>query len=214
MPIEFDPINKYILITSPTKQLTALNIYNAVMDWCGDQETISYTIPMKAVGKFPIGAGINSDSIFILINGWKIKFWSGTYQARITGTLITDDESERTVPPDSGNVEITFQVSSQGTVVGDIAELQGQCETLKTVTNEIQGQVLTVEEQTENIDARTLQLVSDILKILKIHEGRWQIKNNQLIIYNPDGQTVYKRFNLLDKTGKPSEKNIYERVPA
>ena len=122
MGIEFDPINKYIKITSPTTELTALEIYSQVMDWCDDQPTMGYTVPMRAVGKAPLGGGVYTDSIFILQNGWKIKFWSGTYQAKITGTLITDDETPRTVPPDSGNVEVVFQVSSQGTVIPDVAE--------------------------------------------------------------------------------------------
>jgi len=115
--IEFDPINKYVLITSPTTQLTALTIYNSTMDWCDEQPTIVHSIPMRAVGKAPLGGGVYTDSIFILQDGWKIKFWSGTYQAVIMGTVITDDETPRTVPPDSGNVEVIFQVSSQGIVI-------------------------------------------------------------------------------------------------
>ena len=122
MPIQFDPIAKYILVTSPTTALTALEIYSAAMDWCDDQPTMGYTIPMEAVGKFDMGGGVYSDSIFLLKNGWKIKFWSGTYQATITGTLLPEPGQSRTVPPDSGNVEVVFQVSSQGTVIPDIAE--------------------------------------------------------------------------------------------
>ena len=118
MGIEFDPIHKYILVTSPTTDLTALEIYSATMGWCDDQPTMGYTVPMKAIGKAPLGGGVYTDSIFVLQQGWKIKFWSGTYQAVIIGTLITDDETARTVPPDSGNVEVVFQVSSQATVIG------------------------------------------------------------------------------------------------
>ena len=117
MPIAFDPVNKYILVTSPTTELTALALYSATMDWCDEQPTIVHSVPMKAVGKAPLGGGVYTDSIFILQDGWKIKFWSGTYQAVIMGTVITDDETPRTVPPDSGNVEVIFQVSSQGIVI-------------------------------------------------------------------------------------------------
>lgn len=116
MGIQFDPINKHILIMSPTTTISALEIYNAAMDWCDEQTTMGYDIPMSAVGKFDMGGGVYSDSIFMLINGWKIKFWSGTYQAVISGTLLPEAGQSRTVPPDSGNVEIVFQVSSQGTI--------------------------------------------------------------------------------------------------
>lgn len=122
MGIEFNPTNKLILITSPTTQLTALSIYNEAMDWCDEQPTIVHTVPMRAVGKAPLGGGVYTDSIFILQDGWKIKFWSGTYQAVIMGTVITDDETPRTVPPDYGNVEVIFQVSSQGIIILGVGE--------------------------------------------------------------------------------------------
>lgn len=123
MPFEFDPVNKLIKILAGTgSPLPALTIYNMVMDWTDSQEAMGYTVPMSAVGKAPLGGGVYTDSVFILQDGWKIKLYNGTYQFIIVGTVITDDESPRTVPPDSGNVEVIFQVSSQGTVIPDVAE--------------------------------------------------------------------------------------------
>lgn len=152
MGIEFDAINKYILITSPTTDLAALQIYNATMDWCDDQPTMGYTVPMKAIGKAPLGGGVYTDSIFILQDGWKIKFWSGTYQATITGTLITDDESERTVPPDSGNVEVVFQVSSQATIIPDEAEwTQTEKNDLISNIDEIKPKIDAIKPKTDNL---------------------------------------------------------------
>lgn len=75
---------------------------------------------MSAVGKAPLGGGVYTDSVFILQDGWKIKLYDGTYQFIIVGTVITDDETDRTVPPDSGNVEVIFQVSSQGIIATDL----------------------------------------------------------------------------------------------
>ena len=118
MPIVFDPINKLVKITSPTTTVNVLDIYTAAMDWADEIENIVYGPPMMAVGKFGMGAGVFSDSIFILIDGWKIKPWSGNYMLTLAGTLITDDESARTVLPDSGNVEVVFQVCSQGITSG------------------------------------------------------------------------------------------------
>ena len=115
MVILFDPINKWIKITSGT-EISALTIYNATMDWCDAQDNIVYDVPMAAIGKAPLGGGVYTDSIFILQHGWKIKLYNGTYQFTIFGTIITDDETVRTAPPDSGNVEVIFQVSSQGTL--------------------------------------------------------------------------------------------------
>lgn len=170
MPIAFDPDNKYILITSPTTITTALSIYSTVMEWADDQENMDSICPMRAVGKNPMGGGVFTDSIFILQYGWKIKPWSGNYQLVIQGTVITDDESRRTVSPDSGNVDIIFQVSSFAT------NLQ-------------------------------LDAISDLEKIAK---NRWKIENNQLIIYDDDGVTPLRVFNLSGG----STPAYSERMPA
>ena len=119
---DFDPINKFIKILSGSQNpLDALDIYDKSMDWADNSGSMVYDAPMGAVGKAPLGGGVYSDSIFILQNGWKLKFYDGTYQFIIKGTIITDDETARTVSPDSGSVEAIFQVSSQGTISTDLA---------------------------------------------------------------------------------------------
>jgi len=163
MGVSFDPIAKYILITSPTILISALEIYNMAMDWCDDPTTISYTIPIMAVGKFDMGGGVYSDSIFMLINGWKIKPWAGDYQLVISGTLLGEPGESRWVPPDSGDVSVEFQVSSQG-----IVSVQGSGVTqqdkddiidpLEAMLNQIKGSGWTVE---------TLKLLKELVDELE-----------------------------------------------
>ena len=47
--------------------------------------------------------------------------------------------------------------------------------------------------------------------LLKAETGNWEIKDNQWIYYDKDGNELFK-FNLYDKDGKPSETNVYKRV--
>jgi len=47
----------------------------------------------------------------------------------------------------------------------------------------------------------------------KLFGNRWKIENNELKIYDDDNQTVIRRFKLYDKEGKPTETNVYDRVP-
>jgi hypothetical protein len=172
MAIEFYPTPKLIKITSGTS-ITALEIYNAAMDWVDSQEGMAYTCPIAAYGKFGMGGGVYSDSIFVLLDGWKIKLYNGTYQFTIIGTLITDDQTARTISPDSGNVEVVFQVTSQG------INLQSD----------------------------------DIATIKKLNQNRWKILNNQLIIYDDDGVTPIRTFDLKNAAGEPAEQDVYERQP-
>ena len=177
-----DYVNKRIHHSANQNVYTVQELYSWLMDMFDEQGAMDDEIPMSA----------QTPTAYTMINGWKIKLYDGNYQFTFIGTLITDDESARTVPPDSGNVEMVFQVSSQGTVVGDIQELQDQCEEIETQLGEVQT-------QTENIE--------------HVSEGRWEIKTEGGIDYliqyesdNPD--VIHKKYQLVKKGG------IYvERIP-
>lgn len=53
----------------------------------------------------------------------------------------------------------------------------------------------------------------DVERVLKIEQGRWQIKNYQLTIFDTDGTSPLVVFDLKDKLGKPTEEEPYERDP-
>ena len=199
MAISFDGDSKLIHITSPTTFTTAQDIYDEAMEWADEQENMVYGMPLEAAGYAAIGGGVYTDKIFILLHGWKIKPWSGTYQLRIQGSLITDDESQRSVQPDTGNVEIVFEVATYGTVtaIGSGVTPQDKLDIADKVWEHTSG-----IEITDNVE---------ILK--KIATGRWKIVGNQLIFYDEDQVTPIYVFNLKDKTGQPTETEPYERVP-
>lgn len=200
MAVEFDPTNKYIKITSGTS-ITGLEIYNATMDWCDAQENMAYSVPMKAIGKAPLGGGVYTDSIFILQDGWKIKLYDGTYQFTVYGTVITDDESSRTVPPDTGYVEVVFQVSSQATIIsGEGAGITQQDK------EDIAGLVWT------HTSGQTLTERVNLLR--QIEQGKWKIVDCTMTIYDNDGTTELLKFELFGKDGtKDLTKGVYERRP-
>lgn len=52
----------------------------------------------------------------------------------------------------------------------------------------------------------------DIILTRKILSNNWEIKNNQLIIYDDDGVTELAKFDLYDRLGNPAEINIFKRV--
>jgi len=54
MGIQFDPINKLIKIISPTKEITAQEIYNASMEWAAREKNMGYEVPIRAEGNPPI----------------------------------------------------------------------------------------------------------------------------------------------------------------
>lgn len=55
--------------------------------------------------------------------------------------------------------------------------------------------------------------VDDIGEARQAALGRWKIVGTQLIIYEDDGTTPFKTFNLLDTGGLPSVSSVFERTP-
>ena len=196
---EFDTVNKYIKLANLTS-IEVQDIYNEAKDWEDSPEGIGHRIPMEAVGYAPLGGGAYTDKIFILVNGWKIQPYSGTYILTLLGTLITDDETDRFVAPDSGSVQIVVQVTSQGIIVA----------TGSGVTQQDKEDIADlVETQTGSPIKTTLGAVeTDVDLIKKIETGRWKVVGNQLIIYDEDKVTPLKVFNLSGEQTTPySERN-------
>ena len=52
---------------------------------------------------------------------------------------------------------------------------------------------------------------ANVALIKEIESGRWHITSNQMIIYKEDNNTELFRFDLFDKSGNPSETEVYER---
>ncbi len=52
-----------------------------------------------------------------------------------------------------------------------------------------------------------------VTELHKIEVGRWKIQNNQLLLFDTNGTTVIRTFDLLDDEGNPSMTKIFERNP-
>ena len=51
-------------------------------------------------------------------------------------------------------------------------------------------------------------------KILQIEKGNWKIKASQMIFYDTDGTTELMKFDLKDKGGLATERDVYGREAA
>jgi hypothetical protein len=78
------------------------------------------------------------------------------------------------------------------------------------------GTYAVVDTTTSELNASITQLDADIALVRKIATNRTKIDVNaqQFLVYDDDGATVIKRFNLFDSTHNASTSNIYERSPA
>lgn len=69
------------------------------------------------------------------------------------------------------------------------------------------------DHQTSGTFGGVISNIVDYTKQVKdIQEGKWEIKNNQMIFYGPSDE-VLLTYNLYDKDGDPAETEVYKREP-
>lgn len=118
MAITLDGVNKLIVLDTTTAWDFHL-IYQAIIDWSVLSTNMQYLLPCQGSGKGALGGGLYTDTIYTLINGWKLKpsgYTTGT-QVSVTGTLITSDGSAATVAPTTGGQPVwIFKVATNGII--------------------------------------------------------------------------------------------------
>lgn len=77
----------------------------------------------------------------------------------------------------------------------------------------VSADIAAVKVDTADTRTKVTTIQTDVAILKKIAIGRWKIQGTQLILYELDGTTPYKTFNLLDDTATPSNTRIFERVP-
>lgn len=164
MPIVFDPVNKIINITSPTVNLTAQDLYNSSMDWADELSNLMYDVPMDANGKFLLATGVYSDIVYRLLKDWKLKWFPGDKIVIVSGTLISDDGTARTIPADSGNVETVFQVATSGTIEQNDVIIYSQVSDTTPAAGEFNGAGNLVNDTNDMYAGSVLVFTSGELK--------------------------------------------------
>jgi len=136
------------------------------------------------------------ENVFIYFRpyDWNNRFISGlTVEAKI-------------IKPDGSEVTITLQENTE----------ERRYEARFLETQQIGTYFVTVGTNIGGnpVEAKTSFFVgkveTDIIR--KVLTNNWEIKDNQLIIYDDDGVTPLLKFNLYDKLGQPTEMNVYKRV--
>jgi hypothetical protein len=77
----------------------------------------------------------------------------------------------------------------------------------------ISADVASVKADTGSLAAQVSGIATDVDDLLVIGTGRWQIQGTQLLLFELDGTTVFRTFNLLDDLGNPSGTRVFERTP-
>lgn len=99
--VTFDGINKLIIINDGVTSIDVQrDIYSSWKEWSQLETNLRYLKAIDTVGGEPTTGGQRLDVTYFLINGWKIKPYSGTYDLTITGNIFSVDGSSIKVPAD------------------------------------------------------------------------------------------------------------------
>lgn len=135
----------------------------------------------------------------------------------IKGTgFVKDTDSLVDIRPETDKISTvkteTDKIPSIKTETDKIPTLLTESQSHPTLT-EIEATTVLAKDATVAKEATVATLQLDVTKLVKVEEGRWRIVNNQLIIYDSDGVTPLYTFDLFDKDGNPTQKDVTERVP-
>ena len=99
--VTFDGVNKLILINEGETNINVQSdIYSDWKEWVRTEDNLKYLEPLSTVGGEPTIEGQRLDVTFFLINGWKIKPYSGTYDLTLDGNIFDVDGGSIKVPAD------------------------------------------------------------------------------------------------------------------
>lgn len=113
--ISFTGSTKIITLDTATS-FAAKDIYDAAVDWAVLSGNMQYLLPMSGSGKAPFGGGNYSDSIFTVLNGWKIETsgYSATDIINIVGTIVCSTGSDADMISSSSTGILIFARASYG----------------------------------------------------------------------------------------------------
>ena len=181
MKVAFNGASKLIIVDNGITELDAqVDLYSDWKEWlrAGDNGDNTKFVPaMRTVGGDPTTGVKSVAPYFFLTNGWKIRPYEGDHTLTISGNLFVDEPEtygySLTIPT-LGDYTVTVMLSTTSDAI--------------TVTA---GSGLSTEEHNQ-LDT-TYQNVG-LLK--KIESNKWNIANDQLVIYDNDGTTPLVTFNL------------------
>lgn len=241
--VTFDATNKLILVNHGVTTLNwQIDVYSAWKEWMRLEshfENPAVLPALRTVG----GDNITSDgqrklgATFFLTNGWRLKPWSGDHRLSIIGNVFTDEGDSILVPVDgdfkivieqtvSSLTEVITPAASGGTgqpSAQDIASAVWDQAALANIgTGTFGAYINMIKAGNDNIvsgvnDIKiSIATVTDLINTLtKFETNRTRVDQTErrLYVYDNDGVTVLKVFDLKDFAGLPSVTQIAERSP-
>lgn len=227
MPIDINFVDKIVYVTESTVTVTVQEFVNAIRDAEDDPLNMGYDKVIDAEGKANLGGGITTGITLALSPDWQIQFWAGVGMGFITGGNLIGGVGDEPIKPTGGNDTIKLLGAEASTIVETGVSGLSEEESIQLMA--IPNETLTPEEHNQLINnvalegtALAIKAESDKIPSLEanidflkdVEGGKWELDsvNKQMVFYKSDNVTMVARFALKDASGKPSIRNVHQRV--
>jgi len=115
MTIEFDPINKRVILDSVS--VSATEVYSRSADWLVMDDNAKYGAVFRQVGGDDLGSGLSIPPYFFLQGGWRIRPMESDHDLDFTGNLFVEGGGNpfvRTLGNYQVSIRSTVPVQAQG----------------------------------------------------------------------------------------------------
>lgn len=142
--VTFDGPNKIIIVNPNVYELDVkIDLYSDWKEWMmGDDGLVNskFLPAMTAIGGQPLPGDRFVGSTYFLINGWRIRPWTGDYRLIVNGNLYTE-EGENPFLPALGDANVTI-VQTVSTLVETIGIDTGSSVTPQEIAGAVWDETL------------------------------------------------------------------------
>lgn len=112
--VTFDGENKLILVNDGVTDLDwGVDVYSTWKRWAQERDNAKFLPAMRSVGGDPKPGGALGATYF-LMNGWRLRTWSGDHRLSINGNVYTEEGNPITVPAIGNyNIELVLNLSAE-----------------------------------------------------------------------------------------------------
>jgi len=156
--VTFDGPNKLILVNDGVTELDVrVDIYSDWKEWMLGHDGIvpaRYIDAVENIGGQPLPGGRVVGSTFFLVNGWRIKPYSGSYRLSVTGNLYTTEGDSPFIDADGflNNIRIESTVSTLVEAI-EVNAVNSLADISYAVWNETLSTIASGDNAAETIEA-------------------------------------------------------------
>lgn len=191
MAYTFDGLNKLIILSTGTVEVTVKDMYSSWKSWMTNGDNSKYLPAFSVLGGDDLPGGRFLGSTFFLENGWKIRPFEGNHTLTVTGNLYARDGSDPFVSTlGTYNVKVLLSVSN----LVDTVNISGGTSTAPSA-NQVAEAVWNHATAVDSV--AKVNIISKILRNKAITDP----VTGKMTIYDDDGSVLLVANVFEDKSG-------------